>query len=772
MLRITQAFYRTFASSSKSLSNSNRMPNRLINEKSPYLLQHAFNPVDWYPWGKEAFEVAAKQNKLIFLSIGYSTCHWCHVMEKESFDKENVAEVLNKNFINVKVDREMLPDVDRVYMLYVQATTGSGGWPLSLWLTPDFKPVFGGTYFPPEGYYGRPAFTDVCELLASRWERDPEKLKQGAERMVEELKNMNNQEMTDKHDYPDWNAVDRAFQSFKSRFDSLYGGFSKEPKFPTPVTFQFLLTYYRMSREKISDEDLLLRVNEEMESVSIKPEGKNDLFAKAKDIISETNKNADEALYMCEHTLACIAKGGIHDHVGQGIHRYSTDYKWHVPHFEKMLYDQAQLISSYSDLYKITKKPLYKEMVEDIFTYVTRDLCHKDGAFYSAEDADSLPKRDSEEKLEGAFAVWTYNELKHVLGEKSKIFCDFFSVKPEGNIDPSKDIQGELEGQNILMESCHLSDLAKKYEVELPDAQKIISDCKKKLFEVRQMRPKPHLDDKIITAWNGLIISGLCNAYQGLKDRKYLQEALKAAEFIKNNLYDSKEKQLYRSYREGKSNFGSADDYAFLINGILDLHQTSYDDKWLQWAYELQEKMDEVFWDNKSGGYFSSPETATDVLIRMKDDNDGAEPSSNSIALKNLIRFSTILSDKPEYEEKAWQLAVSFSLRLKQIPQSIPQFLQSFMIMERGKEIIISGPKEEAKRIAEELQSHFLPDCVVSVANKDSDHKSLLYQHNPVYRTIADNLKKDDPVAMYMCDRKTKTCSAPVHSIPELMKIL
>ncbi|CAB3381176.1 Hypothetical predicted protein [Cloeon dipterum] len=535
--------------------------NRLAKEKSPYLLQHATNPVDWYPWGEEAFEEARKQDKLIFLSVGYSTCHWCHVMEHESFENEEIAHIMNDNFINIKVDREERPDVDRVYMTFVQASSGRGGWPMSVFLTPDLVPVAGGTYFPPNDTFGRPGFKTVLTSLSNQWREKRESFLES-----EEISSVS------------WKTC---LKQLSSGFEDQYGGFSQAPKFPQPSNFNFL--FHVFSRGPSS------------------PEGTS-------------------ALSMSLHTLRMMAKGGIHDHISQGFARYSTDERWHVPHFEKMLYDQAQLLVSYSQAYVASKDEFFRDIIYDIFTYVCRDLSHSSGGFFSAEDADSLPGFDSPKKREGAFCVWTHEEVESLLGSRFvkdgsavtlfELACHHYDIRMNGNVNPNQDPHDELKNQNVLIVNGSEEETAENV-----------------LHESRQNRPRPHLDDKMVAAWNGLMLSGLSKAFEATGDASILDRAIRAADFLEDHMYNKETGSLLRCCYQGEKGAlsqtedpisGFADDYSFVIRGLLDLYEASGNSKWLAWANELQDKQDERFWDDEDAGYFSTAQDPS-ILLRLKE---------------------------------------------------------------------------------------------------------------------------------------------------------
>ncbi|CAG2215539.1 Spermatogenesis-associated protein 20,Uncharacterized protein B0495.5 [Mytilus edulis] len=569
-------------------SDSGKFRNRLANEKSPYLLQHASNPVNWYPWGKEAFTKAQEENKPIFLSVGYSTCHWCHVMERESFENEEVGKILNDDFVCIKVDREERPDVDKVYMTFVQvivdvtfdkvymtfvqvivdvtfdkvymtfvqvivdvtfdkvymtfvqvivdvtfdkvymtfvqATHGSGGWPMSVWLTPDLKPIVGGTYFPPDDrYYGRPGFKSILKKIAQQWEEKRELIDHQGTAILDAL--MNGTLLAGQADLgcPGRESVSKCYDMLQTSYDEELGGFGKAPKFPQPVNFNFLFHLY--ATEPTSD-------------------------------VGKT------ALEMSLQTLRFMARGGINDHVSKGFHRYSTDTMWHVPHFEKMLYDQGQLLVAYATAYQITKDEMFADVTRDIVEYVTRDLQSAEGGFYSAEDADSYPIDGASEKKEGAFCVWTYEEIQSLLTEPvedkpdtkmADIFCFHYDIKEDGNVDPMQDPHDELKNQNVLIVKGSVGQTADKFTIGVDKTKQILEQCRQVLYENRLKRPKPHLDTKILSAWNGLVISGLAKAGSVLPNKDFVAKAENAASFIQKYLYKVDDNVLLRScYTEGK----------------------------------------------------------------------------------------------------------------------------------------------------------------------------------------------------------------------------
>jgi uncharacterized protein YyaL (SSP411 family) len=631
--------------------------NRLSLEKSPYLLQHAHNPVDWYPWGEEAFEKARRENKPVFLSIGYSTCHWCHVMERESFEVESIARVLNEHFVSIKVDREERPDIDRIYMLFVQAATGSGGWPMSVWLTPEGKPFYGGTYFPPDNRYGRPGFRAVLESLARAWKDERARVEESGARAVEQLR-AHVQAAAEKAGAVSQADLDSAFFYFRRSFDSHLGGFGGAPKFPRPSVYNFLFRYYASAG------------NEEARDMALK-------------------------------TLQEMAKGGMHDQLGGGFHRYSVDERWFVPHFEKMLYDQAQLAISYLEAFQITHEEQYAEVARDIFTYVLRDLTHPEGGFYSAEDADSAsdPSRP-DDKSEGAFYLWSYGELIAALGEEvGGAFARRYGAEDGGNV--SEDPHGEFGGRNIL------------YQAQAGDRNDF-AQAITELLEIRSRRPRPHLDDKILASWNGLMISAFAKGAQILGEPKYLDAAQRAAAFLRRELWREGDGTLLRRYRDGEAAVeGFLDDYAFLIAALIDLYETTFDAADLAWAERLAERAMELFEDKSGGAFFSTKAGQGGLVLRLKDDYDGAEPSGNSGIILALLRLARI-TGRVDFRDAAERGLAAFATRIRQAGAVLPQMLVAQMFaMGKPMEIVLAGPKEQASEMLNVIHRHFLPNAVV-----------------------------------------------------------
>src|SRR6266436_2748753 len=702
--------------------------NRLADEKSPYLLQHAHNPVEWFPWGKEAFEKARREDKPIFLSIGYSTCHWCHVMAHESFEDAATAEIMNREFVNIKVDREERPDVDRVYMTFVQATTGGGGWPMSVWLTPQLEPFVGGTYFPPEDRFGHPAFKRVLQRIAEAWKNDRAKISSQGANIVSALREaVKDQTSAGKIDPA---ILESAYQQFARTFDTHEGGFGGAPKFPRPVTLNFLTRFH--ARNPDSD-------------------------------------SGQHALEMVLLTLRKMAAGGIHDHIGGGFHRYSVDAYWHVPHFEKMLYDQAQLASAYLDAFQIGQDRQYADVARDILDYVARDMTSKEGGLFSAEDADSLFEHGKPEHGEGAFYVWTEKQIDAALGADAAVCKFHFGVQPHGNAPEGSDPQDEFRGKNILIQRHTLAETAKHFKKSDDEIRQSLMRSREKLLTIRNKRPRPHLDDKIIAAWNGLMISAYARAAQVLDEPRYLENATRAAKFLRANLYDDKSKLLFRNYRESRSHVeGFADDYAFVIQGLLDLYEVSFDVEWLKFAIELQGMQDDLFYDEKNGGYFSTSGKDKSVVLRMKDDNDSAEPAASSIAALNLLRLAQFRDDK-KLDERARKTIGAFAPTLSHFASAMPQMLVALEYsLAKPRQIVIAGKIDSlkdgfavannnaTKTLLAELHRHFLPNKILMLADGAEGQKFFADKNE----AIGAMTPIDGKPAAYVCENFT--CKAPV----------
>ncbi|MCJ7541094.1 MAG: thioredoxin domain-containing protein, partial [Desulfobacterales bacterium] len=660
------------------------------HEKSPYLLQHAYNPVDWYPWGDEALEKARKEDKPILLSIGYSTCHWCHVMEEESFMNPDIAELMNTNFVCIKLDREERPDLDKIYMTAVTAITGSGGWPLNVFLTPDLKPFFGGTYFPPTPRQGSLAWPDILRLIANAW-KDPsqrDKLQSFSSNLQDGIANALS--WTSKDSTINTDVIDKALCAFSSRFDNHLGGFSPAPKFPSPSIQNFLFAYH--------------------------------FYAKT------VGKKDKTALLMGDATLRAMANGGIYDQLGGGFHRYSTDAKWHVPHFEKMLYDNAQLLKNYLDAFLITGDRFFGKIARETADYVLRDMTHLDGGFYSAEDADSLPtgknlKDTDKKKAEGAFYVWEQKEINDLLGDgPGEIFSYRYGVKPEGNAE--MDPFNEFKGKNILFNAHSIDEVAKKFNMPNEDVETLILESKLKLLATRSKRPRPHLDDKILTSWNGLMISALSRSYQVLGEKRYLEAARNSAGFLRKNLYDVKEKTLFRRWRQGERKIaGMADDYAFLIQGLIDLYEADFDPGWIEWALKLMDEQIKLFYDAENGGFFMTRKGHDKQIdLRIKEDTDNVIPSAGSVAVSNGLRLARF-ADSKGYSAIVEQTFKGILARIHSQPDSAPELLVALITsLTQPVEVIIAGDRNTAdtRSMLKTVNSVYYPGKIVILVDNDT----------------------------------------------------
>jgi uncharacterized protein len=662
--------------------------NRLAHERSPYLLQHAGNPVDWYPWGDEAFEKARREDKPIFLSIGYSTCHWCHVMEHESFENREVADALNAGFVSIKVDREERPDIDRVYMSFVQSTTGSGGWPMTVMLTPDLKPFFGGTYFPPQSKYGRPGFMDLLSEITRVWREDRSRVDFAAAELFDRLKQVTG---TDGRARPEAvvagpDSLAEAVEQYQQTFDRRNGGFGGAPKFPRPSELLFLLREHARTA-------------------------------------------AEPPLLMVVDTLRAMTTGGMRDHVGGGFHRYSVDAEWRVPHFEKMLYDQAQLVLAYLEAAQALRPhsghagsdELFAAVAEDTLAYVMRELRDPAGGFYSAEDADSEPfdaatgKPTGEPKKEGAFYVWSDAEIGALLGPDADVVRRRLGIRPDGNA-PS-DPQGEFAGQNILYTAAALGEVALVTDRTEAQVEAVLARARVTLFEARAKRPRPHLDDKVLTSWNGLTIAALARAARVLPERPHartwLEGAREAARFIKDRLWRPADRTLLRRYRDGDASIdGYAEDYAFLIWGLLELFQADGDAAWLAWARELQAEQDARFWDDEEAGWFSTTGRDPYILLRLKEDYDGAEPSASSVSVLNLVALAHLVDDD-DARRKAERTLARFGALAGRAARVIPMMLAGLSAWHAGgSQIVIVGDDESARPLLAEAARHYRPFTV------------------------------------------------------------
>lgn len=674
---------------SKSLAND------LINEKSPYLLQHAYNPVNWLAWNDTALSKAKLDDKPIFLSIGYSTCHWCHVMERESFKDEEVAQVLNRDFISIKVDREERPDIDNIYMEACQLMTGHGGWPLTIVMTPEGKPFFAATYLPKKGQAGRVGLIEILNRIDELWKNERAELYGISEQVLNHISS--NLDFTPANDIVlDESILHNNFADLVHRYDKRYGGFAPAPKFPTSHNLYFLLRYYAYTGKQ-------------------------------------------EALDMVEATLQSMYKGGIYDHVAYGFARYSTDNKWLVPHFEKMLYDNALLAIAFLETYQITKDDFYAQIAREIFTYVLRDLTSDEGGFYSAEDADS-------EGVEGKFLVWDKAEVISLLGEEEgEEFCLTYDITEKGN----------FEGKNIP--NLIKSDINKK-------VRKRLENARDKLLQQRRLRVPPHKDDKVLTAWNGLMIAAFAYGAKVLEEESYLHTAINSLGFILSNLRNNEGRLLAR-YRDGEASFlAYAADYAYLIWGLIELYEASYEAKYLEIALELTDDLIKYFWDEEAGGFFLYGADAEKLLIRPKEAYDGAIPADNSVAALNFLRLYR-LTGRTEFQSIAYDILSLFAPSLNERPMAHTYMLIALLYFNgEGQDIVIAGNLDEAQDMLQVVNGAYLP--FTELIFKEADDKML----EDLIPFVKDIGQMEGKPTAYIC--KDRTCLAPTISLEELKKLL
>ena len=676
--------------------------NRLAESSSPYLLQHKNNPVDWYPWGDEAFQKAAELDIPIFLSIGYSTCHWCHVMAHESFEDEQVAQLLNENFISIKVDREELPEIDHVYMSVCQAMTGHGGWPLTIIMTPDKEPFFAGTYFPKNGRLGRPGMMELLPSIADAWKNRRAELVQSAEKINEYLVKSNTKELGT----PLSKAIlKETYSQFVNRYDKNHGGFGTQPKFPSPHNLVYLLRYHHMTDDKT-------------------------------------------ALEMVEKTLQEMRLGGIFDHVGYGFHRYATDKEWLVPHFEKMLYDQAMLVMAYTEAFQITGKPEYKKTAKEILTYVQRDMTDAKGGFYSAEDADS-------EGEEGLFYIWTIQELQSIIGEEDTQFIqNIFNLTPEGNF--KDEASGQSTGKNIF----HL-----KTPISNSKDLKKISQIREKIFHVREKRIHPLKDDKILTDWNGLMIAAMTKAGVAFQDNVLIESAEKSAKFIFNNLMD-KNGRLQKRYRKGISGLDAhLDDYAFFVWGLLELYEATFKIEYLKNAIQLSDIMVSEFWNESSGGFYLGSDQTEKLIVRAMTGYDGAIPSGNSIAAMNLLKLTRITGEI-KWAEMADKTFKVFSNEINKVPSGYTSMVTAFLFeYDHPKEIVVvgSGSDPATQDALTRMKSEYIPGKILLFKDTDQLSPGL----SPLAKWTATQETIGDKVTFYVC--QDFACKIPTTDIKEAL---
>ena len=711
--------------------------NRLAQERSPYLLQHANNPVDWHAWNEEAFARARVEDKPIFLSIGYSTCHWCHVMERESFENAAIAELLNRDFVSIKVDREERPDVDRVYMSFVQATTGSGGWPMTVFLTPELKPFYGGTYFPPESRWGRPGFADLLKELARVWKEDRGRVESAASELLDRLRLATRSGAArGGSELADESALTEGIEQYQMAYDRRRGGFGDAPKFPRPSELLFLLREHARR--------------------------------------AALGQAADAPLLMATETLRAMALGGMRDHIGGGFHRYSVDGDWRVPHFEKMLYDQAQLVLAYLEAAQATHDDFYADVAEDTLTYVMRDMTDAGGGFYSAEDADSVAPedvgREYAHKAEGAFYVWTDQEVDALLGDDAPIVKRRFGIEPGGNAP--HDPQGEFTGKNLLYIAQSIEEVATRSDRTPDEVSAALDRARPKLFAARATRPRPHLDDKILTAWNGLMIAAFARAGRVLIARGssggYLDAARRAATFIRRTLWDEDTGRLLRRYRDGDAAIDAyAEDYAYLIWGVLELFQADGDAVWLEWALTLQAAQDARFWDAADGGWFSTSGDDPTVLLRLKEDYDGAEPAASSVSALNLLTITHLTGDSDALTKVERTLA-RFGPRIGAAARAVPLMLAalSAWVADHAQIVVVGASAEDRRELLGAVARSYNPFATI-----------IPLTTGPTQQTLARRLPfitgmslRDGRAAAYVC--RNFACRQPVTTASDLRQEL
>ncbi len=678
-------------------------PNRLIHETSPYLLQHAYNPVDWYPWGPEALQKAQREEKPIFLSIGYSACHWCHVMERESFENDEIAHYLNEHFVSIKVDREERPDIDDIYMTAVQLLTGQGGWPLTVFLTPDLKPFFGGTYFPPEDRWGRPGLLTVLKAIVELYRKEREKITEQAERLTQYLNAMQHPKPSTGLLAPE--LLQQAYLYALQSFDREHGGFGGAPKFPHSLELSFLLRYWRRTQDP-------------------------------------------DALQIVEFSLEKMARGGIYDQLGGGFHRYCVDAQWRIPHFEKMLYDNALLVWTYLEAYQATHKSLYRRVVEETLAYVLREMTSPEGGFYSAQDADTS-------EGEGAFYLWAPEELSAVLGpEDGARACEYFGVT-----------EGAEGGVSVLAQRYTVEEFAARAGMTPSACESWLARVRQKLFESRERRKRPARDEKILTAWNGLMISAFARAHQILGDEKYLRAAQDAARFCLAHLH--KDGILKRSYKDGQAKCNAyLDDYALFITGLLDLYESDFDRHWIHEAKALSATVVEKFWDEAGGGFFFTSSDHEKLPVRAKGLYDGATPSGNSAATLAFLRLAQ-LTDDATLRAKAEQTLRLCRDFMEQAPQALSYMLSALdFYLGPTAQIAIIGAKDDPRvqRFVQTIRARFLPNKVMAVSEQDDAADAALI---PLVR--GRSLVRGAP-AVYLC--QDSSCRAPITESTELEKAL
>ncbi|MDX6288651.1 MAG: uncharacterized protein QOH42_450 [Blastocatellia bacterium] len=683
--------------------NDHKHTNNLINETSPYLLQHAHNPVDWYPWGEAALGKARAENKPILLSIGYSACHWCHVMEHESFENEDIARLMNENFVNIKVDREERPDLDQIYMNAVQMMTGQGGWPMTMFLTPEGVPFYGGTYFPPIDRYNMPGFPRILASVAEAFRSQPEQVAGTATAMLGELRRVGLAEQSREGLTTD--VLDSAVRRISANYDRTNGGFGGAPKFPPAMNLEFLLHHHHRT-------------------------------------------GSTESLEIVEHTARKMSEGGMYDQLGGGFHRYSVDAKWLVPHFEKMLYDNALLSRFYLHLYQATKNPAARRIAEETLDYVVREMTDAGGGFYSSQDADS-------EGEEGKFFVWSRQEILDVLGERDgSLFCDFFDVTERGN----------FEGENILHITSSIAEAAARNKISAEDLQTLLNTGRQKLFALREQRIKPGRDEKVLTAWNGLMLASFAEASAILERSDYRNVAEANARFLLSSL--KKDGLLLRTYKDGKAKLNAyLEDYACLINGLISLYEASGDLTWIESAVALADTMIEQFWDDSEGGFFFTGKSHEKLIVRSKEFLDNATPAGNSIATQSLLRLN-LLTANDDYRRRATAVLRLLADQIRRYHSAFGFALSAldFYLGTPLEVVIVGSPNAQLDELRRTVWQTYLPNRVIAMCDKDHQRAAALVSLFLGRDTLA-----LEPTA-FVC--RANTCQRPVTNPDDLLSQL
>ena len=689
--------------------------NRLAHEHSPYLLQHKDNPVDWYPWSEAAFEKAEKEDKPIFLSIGYATCHWCHVMEHESFEDDEVARLMNDAFVSIKVDREERPDVDAIYMTVCQMMTGQGGWPLTILMTPNKKPFYAATYLPKHGRFGRAGMMELVPRIEAVWHEERDKVLASADHLTELLQQANTQAAAG--EALDRTAIENAYGQLRQRFDDEHGGFGAAPKFPSPHNLLFLLRYWKRT-------------------------------------------SRPEALQMVEETLRAMRRGGVYDHVGYGFHRYATDRLWRLPHFEKMLYDQALIAMAYTEAFQATGKATYQETTREIFAYVLRDMTAPEGGFYSAEDADS-------EGREGAFYVWTSEELREVLGDEASLVMDAYNTEENGNFED--EATRKKTGENIFFLEKPIGALAREKGMSETVLRERLEAARQALFAHREKRVHPGKDDKVLTDWNGLMIAALAKAAAAFAENEYAEVARRAARFVLETMQAEDGRLLHR-WRNGHAGIDAhLDDYAFLAWGLLELYEATLEAEWLEEAVQLAETMKTRFWDEENGGfYLTAEESGEDLIVRPKELYDGAIPSGNAVALLVLLRLGR-LSGEAHFEETADALLRWAAAQVRQHPSGFTALLMGlhFALGPTHEVVVVGEPgSADTDAMLQALRTSYLPGKVLLFrpAGEETPRIAAVAPFVQAQRAL------DGKATAYVCENYQ--CQAPTSDVEAMLGLL